>query len=195
MVGAPAPSGRPCRTQGRGDIEGTFSMTRNSAPLLIAATIYLMTLPAHAHGLPSEVANFILALLALTLIVPTLTDWFAIKWWLFADSAWPGAILANLAAAAVAVPLFLTLQWLSSAASIALESGLVRAAYWLRTLSPFPEGLVTIVAMVVTKAAILRWRFGDRLSGPTFGLLFLSTLAGMCGAAAIAALFAYVLAG
>jgi hypothetical protein len=39
-------------------------MTRYSAPLLIAA-IYFMTLPAPAlaHGLPSQVATFILSLL------------------------------------------------------------------------------------------------------------------------------------
>jgi hypothetical protein len=50
--------------------------------------------------------------------------------------------------------LFLALQRLSSAAAM-VESGPVRAAYWLRTLSSWPEDLVTIAAMVVTKAAIL----------------------------------------
>ena len=78
---------------------------------------------------------------------------------------------------------------------MALESGPVRASYWLRTLSPWPEGLVTIAAMAVTKAAILSWRFGEPLSRWTIGLLFLSTLAGMCLAAAIAALFAYATTG
>jgi hypothetical protein len=170
-------------------------MTRYSATLLIAATVCLITLPAHAHGLSSEFVNFILALLVLTLIAPTLTDWFAIRRWLFADRAWLAAILVNLAAYAVAIPLFLAAQWLSSAAATVLESGPVGAAYWLNTLSPWPEALVTIAAMVVTKTAILRWGFGDRLSRPTIGLLFLSTIAGMCGAVALATLFAYASTG
>jgi hypothetical protein len=76
-----------------------------------------------------------------------------------------------------------------------LESGLVRVAYWLRTLSPWPEGLVTIAAMAVTKATILSWRFGEPLSRWTIGLLFLSTLAGMWVAAAIAVLLAYATTG
>src|SRR5262245_38584636 len=113
-------------------------MTRCSATLLIATTIYSVTAPAHAHGLSSEFVNFILALLVLTLIAPTLTDLFAIKRWLFADRAWLAAILANLAAFAVAVPLFLALQWLSGAAADALEPVSVRVAYWLRTLLPWP---------------------------------------------------------
>src|SRR5262249_45051860 len=78
---------------------------------------------------------------------------------------------------------------------MALELGPVRAAYWLRTLSPWPEGLITIATMAVTKAAILSWRFGEPLSQRSIGLLFLSTLAGMCVAAAIAALLAYATAG
>jgi hypothetical protein len=55
-------------------------MTRYSAPLLIAA-MYFMTLPAPAlaHGLSSPVATFILSFLALALVAPTLTDFFAIK--------------------------------------------------------------------------------------------------------------------
>jgi hypothetical protein len=76
-----------------------------------------------------------------------------------------------------------------------LESGPVGAAYWLRTLSPWPEALVTIAAMAVTKAAILSWRFGEPLRGGQIGLLFLSTLAGMCVAAAIAVLLAYATTG
>ena len=168
-------------------------MTRHSAPLLIAATISFMTLPAPAlaHGLPSLAATSILLFLALALIAPTLADFFAIKRWLFKDRARLAAILANLIAAAVAIPLFLALQWLSSAAAMVLESGPVRAAYWLRMLSPWPEGLVTIAAMAVTKAATLNWRFGKPLLRKTIGLLFLSTLAGVCVAAAIAALLAY----
>jgi len=163
-------------------------MTRYSAPLLIAATMYFMTLPALAlaHGLPSVAATFILSFLALALVAPTLTDFFAIKRWFFKDRARLAAILTSLTAAAVAVPLFLALQWLSSAAAMALESGPVRAAYWLCTLSPWPEGLVTIAAMAVTKAAILSWRLGKPLS---------STLASMCVAAAIAALLAYATTG
>jgi hypothetical protein len=133
-------------------------MTCYSAPLLIGATLHVMTR------------------------------------WLFKDRSRLAAILANLTAAAVAIPLFLALQWLSSAAAMALESGPVRAAYWLRTLSPSPEGLVTIAAMVVTKAAILSWRFEEPLSR-TIRLPFLSTLAGMCVAAAIAALLAYATPG
>src|SRR5262249_48722835 len=158
-----------------------ISMTRYSAPLLIAATMYFMTLPAPAlaHGLPSVVATFILSFLALALVVPTLTDFFAIRRWLFKDRGRLAAILANLTATAVAVPLFLSLQWLSSAAAMVLESGPVRASCWLRTLSPWPEGLVTIAAMAVAKAAILSWRFGEPLSRPTIGLLFFSTLADM----------------
>ena len=78
---------------------------------------------------------------------------------------------------------------------MALESGSVSAAYWLRMLSPWPEGLVTIAAMAVTKAAILSWRFGEPLLRRTIALLFLSTLAGMCMAAAIAALLAYATTG
>ena len=172
-------------------------MTRYSAPLLIAATMYFMTLPAPAlaHGLSSLAATFILSFLALALVAPTLTDFFAIKRWLFKDRARLAAILTNLTAAAVAIPLFLALQRLSSAAATVLESGPVRAAYWLRTLSPWPEGLVTIAAMAVTKAAILSWRFGEPLSRRTIGLLFLSTLAGMCVAAAIAVLLAYATTG
>jgi hypothetical protein len=172
-------------------------MTRYSAPLLIAATMYFMTLPAPAlaHGLPSVLATFILSFLALAPVASTLTDLFAIKRWLFKDHARLAAIVANLSAAAVAIPLFLALQWLSSAAAMALESGPVRASYWLRTLSPWPEGLVTIAGMAVTKAAILSWRFGEPLSRWTIGLLFLSTLAGMCLTAAIAALFAYATTG
>ena len=170
-------------------------MTRCSATPLIAATVCLTTLPAHAHGLSSEFVNFILALLVLTLIAPTLTDFFAIRRWLFEDRAWLAALLANLAAYVVAIPLFLTLQWLSSAAAAVLELGPVAVAYWLRTLSPWPEGLVTIASMVVTKAAILRWGFGDRFSRPTVGILALSTIAGMGAAVAIAALFAYASTG
>lgn len=168
-------------------------MTRYTTPLLIAATMYFMTLPAPAlaHGLSSVAATFILSFLAIALVAPTLTDFFTIKWWLFKDRARLAAILANLTAAAVAAPLFLALQRLSSAAAMALESGSVRAAYWLRTLSPWPEGLVTIAAMAVTKAAILNWRFGKPLLRQTIGLLFLSTLAGVCVAAAVAALLAY----
>ena len=111
-----------------------------------------MTLPAPAlaHGLSSLAATFILSFLALALVAPTLTDFFAIKRWLFKDRArLAAAILTNLAAAAVAIPLFLALQRLGSAAAMVLESGPVRAAYWLRTLSPWPEGLVTIAAMSV----------------------------------------------
>jgi hypothetical protein len=171
-------------------------MTRYSAPLLIAA-MYFMTLPAPAlaHGLASLAATFILWFLALGLVAPTLTDFFAIKRWLFKDRARLEAISANLTAAAVAIPLFLALQWLSSAAAMVLESGPVRAAFWLRTLSPWPEGLVTIAAMAVTKGAILSWRFREPLSRRTIGLLFLSTLAGMCVAAAIAALLANATTG
>jgi hypothetical protein len=53
-------------------------MTHYSAPLLIAATMYLMTLPAPAlaHGLSSVAATFILLFLALALVAPTLTDVF-----------------------------------------------------------------------------------------------------------------------
>jgi hypothetical protein len=61
--------------------------------------------------------------------------------------------------------------------------------------SPWPEGLVTIAAMAVTKAAVLSWRFGEPLSRRTIGLLFLSTLAGMCVAAAISVLLAYATTG
>ena len=172
-------------------------MTRYSAPLPIAATMYFVTLtaPALDHGLPSLAATFILSFPALALVAPTLTDFFAIKRWLFKDLAMLAAILTNVTATAVAIPLFLALQWLWSAAAMVLESGPVRAAYWLRTLSPWPEGLVTIAAMAVTKAAILSWRFGEPLSRRTIGLLFLSTLAGMCVAAAIAALLAYATTG
>src|SRR5262249_11610413 len=97
-----------------------ISMTRYSAPLLIAATMYFMTLPAPAlaHGLPSVVATFILSFLAFALVAPTLTDYFAIKRGLFKDRARLAAILANLSAAAVAIPLFLALQWLSGAAAM-----------------------------------------------------------------------------
>ncbi len=105
--------------------------------------------------------NFILALLALMPIAPTLTDWFAIKRWFFADRAWLAAIFANLAALAVGIPLFLALQWVNSEAATALELWAVDAAYWLRTLSPWLEGLVTITAMAATKAPVLRgggWR-------------------------------------
>jgi hypothetical protein len=171
------------------------SMTRTSTTLLIAAAVYFVTVPVHAHGLSSEFVSFILALLVLTLIAPTLTDFFAIRRWLFADRAWLAAILANLAAYAVAIPVFLALQWLTGAAADALESGAVGAAYGLRTLSPWPEALVAIASMVVTKAAVLRWGFADRLSRPTLGLLSLSTLAGMGAAVGIAALFAYAWAG
>jgi hypothetical protein len=176
---------------GRG-IERAFN-DRYSTPLLIAATTYFMTFPAPvlAHGPPPVVATFIFSFLALALVAPTLTDLFAIKRWLFKDRARLAAILANLTAAAVAIPLFSALQWVGGAAATALESGAVRAAYWLRTLSPWPEGLITIAAMAATKAAILRWRFREPLSRRTIGLLFLSTLAGMCVAAAIAALLAY----
>ena len=172
-------------------------MTRYSAPLLIAATMYFMTLPAPAlaHGLSSVAATFILSFIGIALVAPTLTDFFTIKRWLFKDRAWLAAILANLTAAAVAIPLFLALQWLSSATATALESGPVRASYWLRTLSPWPEGLITIAVMAVTKAAILSWRFGEPLSRRTIGMLFLSTLAGMCLAAAISALLAYATTG
>jgi hypothetical protein len=47
-------------------------MTHYSAPLLIAATMYLMTLPAPAvaHGLSSVAATFILSFLALALVAP-----------------------------------------------------------------------------------------------------------------------------
>jgi hypothetical protein len=172
-------------------------VTRYSAPLLIAATMSFMTLPAPAlaHGLSSLAATFILSFLALALVAPTFTDFFAIQRWLFKGRARLAAIVTNLTAAAVAIPLFLALQWLSSAAAMVLESGSVRAAYWLRTLSPWPEGLVTIAAMAVTKAAILSWRFGEPLSRRTIGLLFLSTLAGMCVAAAIAVLLTYATTG
>ncbi len=170
-------------------------MTRNCATLPIAAIAYFVTLPAHAHGLSSEFVNFVLALLVLTLVAPTLTDLFAIRRWLFADRAWLAAILANVAAYAVAIPVFLALQWLSGESADALEPVSVGAAYWLRTLSPWPEALVAIVSMAVTKAAILRWLFGDRLSRPTIGLLSVSTIAGMGAAVAIAALFAYVSTG
>ena len=110
-------------------------MTRYSAPLLIAATIYFMTLPtpALAHGLSSVAATFMLSFLALALVAPTLTDFFATKRGLFKDRARLAAILTNLTAAAVAIPLFLALQRLSSAAAMVLESGPVRAAYWLRS--------------------------------------------------------------
>ena len=103
-------------------------MTRCSAPLLIVATMYFITLPALAHGLPSLAATFILSFLALALVAPTLTDSFAIKRWLFKDRARLAAILTNLTAATVAIPLFLAMQWLSSAAAMVLESGSVRAA-------------------------------------------------------------------
>ena len=51
-------------------------MTRYSAPLFIAATMYFITLPAStlAHGQPSLAATFILSFLALALVAPTLTD-------------------------------------------------------------------------------------------------------------------------
>jgi hypothetical protein len=81
-----------------------ISMTHSSAPLLIATTMYFMMLPAPAlaHGLPSVVATFIISFLALALVAPTLTDFFAIKRWLFKVRARLAAILANLTAAAVA---------------------------------------------------------------------------------------------
>jgi hypothetical protein len=170
-------------------------MTRSSATQLIAVTACLTILPAHAHGLSSEFVNFVLALLVLTLIAPALTDFFAIRRWLFADRAWLAAILANLAAYAVAIPVFWVMQWLSSALADALEWGAVGAAYWLRTLSPWPEALVATASMVAAKAAVLRWGFGDRLTRPTIGLLSLSTIAGMCAAVALAALFSYASAG
>jgi len=172
-------------------------MTSDTAPLLIAATVYFVTLPAPAlaHGLSSAAATFILSFLALALVAPTLTDFFTIKRWLFKDRARLETILANLTAAVVAVPLFLALQWLSSAAAMALEAGSVQTAYWLRTLSPWPEALVTIAVMAVTKARILSWRFGEPFLRRTIGLLFLSTLAGMCVAAVIAALLAYATTG
>ena len=159
--------------------------------------MYFITLPAStlAHGQPSLAATFILSFLALALVAPTLTDFFAIKRWLCKDRPRLAAILTNLTAAAVAIPLFSALQWLSSAAAMVRASGPVRGAYWLRMLSPWPEGLVTIAAMAVTKAAVLSWRFGEPLSRRTIGLLFLSTLAGMCVAAAILVLLAYATTG
>src|ERR1700730_7436977 len=107
-------------------------MTRYSAPLLIAATMSFMTLPAPApaHGRSSLAATFILSFLALVLVAPTLADFFVIKQWLFKDRArLAAAILTNLTAAAVAIPLFLALRRLGSAAAMVLESGPVRAAY------------------------------------------------------------------
>jgi len=192
----PLPHALTTGPAGRRYIERTFN-DRCFTPLLITATAYLMTFPAPvlAHGLPPAVATFILSFLALALVAPTLTDFFAINRWLFKDRARLAAILANLTAAAVAIPLFSALQWLSGAAAMVLESGVVRAAYWLRTLSPWPEALITIAAMALTKAALLKWRFREPLSRRTMGLLFLSTLAGMCVAAAIAALLAYATTG
>ena len=100
-------------------------MTRYSAPLLIAATMSFMTLPAPAlaHGLSSLAATFIFSFLALALVAPTLTDFFAIQRWLFKGRARLAAIVTNLTAATVAIPLFLALQWLSSAAAMVLEFG------------------------------------------------------------------------
>jgi hypothetical protein len=51
-------------------------MMRYTAPLLIAATMYFMTLPAPAlaHGLSSVAATFILLFLGLAVVAPTLTD-------------------------------------------------------------------------------------------------------------------------
>jgi hypothetical protein len=49
--------------------------------------------------------------------------------------------------------------------------------------------------MAVTKGAILSWRFREPLSRRTIGLLFLSTLAGMCVAAAIAVRLTYATTG
>jgi cyanate permease len=87
-------------------------MTRYSAPLLIAATMYFMTLPApaRAHGLSSVAATFMLSFLALALVAPTLTDFFAIKRWLFKDRARLAVIFTNLTAVTVAIPLFLALR-------------------------------------------------------------------------------------
>jgi cyanate permease len=87
-------------------------MTRYSAPLLIAATMYFMTLPApaRARGLSSVAATFMLSFLALALVAPTLTDFFAIKRWLFKDRARLAVILTNLTAVTVAIPLFLALR-------------------------------------------------------------------------------------
>jgi hypothetical protein len=166
-------------------------MNRYCAPLLVATALCLTALPARAHGLPTGLVNFILALLVLTPILPALTDWFLIKRWLLADRAGLAAVFANLAAFAIGIPSFLALQWLSREAATTLELGSASAAYWLRTLSPWLEGLVSIAAMAVAKLAILHWCFGVRLSRPTLGLLFLSTSAGMSAATAVAALIAY----
>jgi hypothetical protein len=158
---------------------------------LIAATCFItLPAPAQAHGLSAEAATFIFALVALALVVPALADHFVITRRL-GDRSSLAAILDNLIATAAAIPLFLVLQWLSGAAATAFELGSVRAAYWLRTLSPWPEIVVTIAAMAVMKAEILSWRSGEPLSGLIIGLLFVSTAAGMCVAAAVAALFVY----
>lgn len=166
-------------------------MARLPAVLLAGASIYVLLLsaPAHAHGLPPKVATFILAFIALALVSQTVADFLAIKR-LFGHRSKLAAILVNLAAAAVAMPLFLILEWLSGATALALESVSVRSAYWLRALSPWPESFITIGAVAVTKATILGWHFGEPLSRRTVGLLLLSTIAGMCLAAAAAALLA-----
>jgi hypothetical protein len=66
----------PARWAGGRRVYGE-DMTRYAAPLLIAATMYFMTLaPALAHGLSSVVATFILLLLALALVEPTLAELF-----------------------------------------------------------------------------------------------------------------------
>jgi hypothetical protein len=74
--------------QGGGIARGHFNDPVFCA-LLIAATIYFMTLPtpALAHGLSSVAATFMLSFLALALVAPTLTDFFATKRWLFKDRA------------------------------------------------------------------------------------------------------------
>jgi putative flippase GtrA len=92
-------------------------MARYSAPLLIAATTYFMTLPApaRAHGQSSLAAGCANAY-----------RFFCNQGWPFKDRAWLAAILTNLTAAGVAISLFLALQWLSSAAAMVPESGPVR---------------------------------------------------------------------
>jgi hypothetical protein len=108
--------------QGEGIARGHYS-----APLLIAATMSFMTLPAPAlaHGLSSLAATFILSFLALALVAPTLTDFFCDPAMALQRSR---KTRSSLTAAAVAIPLFLALQWLSSAAAMVLEPGSVRAA-------------------------------------------------------------------
>jgi hypothetical protein len=157
--------------------------------LLCAAT----STPAQAHG-PDGNSFLLVAVLLIALpIVSSAADRFALKRWLAIELTTTAAAIANLAAVIVAVLVVTWFYDLIGMITGALEPARLNAAYVLRDYSAYLRLFIAALALVLTKALVLRWYALFPLTLRSSGVLFFSTLAAIGGVIGLTALSTWLL--